>query len=328
MTKIMTRTVMGAATLLKNIHGQPALNSNTVFRSSPLRTALLLLVGLAMLVAFSTQSRAQSITSGDVQGIVTDPTGAAIPGASITLANLATNTSQKTTTNGDGSYRFAFISAGSYKLTISASGFQTQEHPGVLVTPGQPTPVNVQLTVAGASQTVDVVEAVTTLQTENADVSTGFNQNMVEQLPNAGGDLTSIAQTAPGVVMNTQSGYGNFSAVGMPGTSNLFTVNGQNYNDPFLSLNDSGASNLLLGSNDIAEANVINNAYSAQYGQYAGTQVAYITKSGTNQWHGDGIWNWNGRAMNANQFFSNEFGQSRRPSTISTRERPALAVQS
>ena len=62
--------------------------------------------------------------------------------------------------------------------------------------------------------------------------------------------------------MNTQSGYGNFSANGMPGTSNLFTINGQNFNDPFLSLNNSGASNLLLGSNDIAEANVITNAYS------------------------------------------------------------------
>ncbi len=132
---------------------------------------------------------------------------------------------------------------------------------------------------------------------------------MIENLPNPGGDITYFAQTAPGVVMNTDGGNGNFSANGMPGTSNLFTINGMNDNDPFLSVNNSGASNLMLGSNDIAEANVINNAYSGQYGQYAGSQVAYITRSGTNAFHGDAVYNWNGRALNADQFFSNQVGQ-------------------
>jgi hypothetical protein len=283
---------------------------DVLFRSSPmLRKSLVLFFGLWLLTALTVQSHAQSITAGDVAGTVTDPTGAVVPGATVTLTNIGTNSSQQATTNSDGSYRFAFVTSGTYKVTVSASGFQTQEHPGVSVTPGQPTSVNVQLTVAGATQTVDVVEAAGTVQTENADVSTAVTQSMIENLPNPGGDLTYIAQTTPGVVMNTQSGYGNFSAVGMPGTSNLFTINGQNYNDPFLSLNDSGASNLLLGANDISEANVINNAYSSQYGQYAGTQVAYITKSGTNQFHGDAVYNWNGRAVNANQFFSNESGQ-------------------
>jgi outer membrane receptor protein involved in Fe transport len=276
-----------------------------------LKKSILLFSGLWLFAMFSLFCSAQSITSGDVAGTVTDPSGAAIPGAAVTLTNLSTNTSQKAATNSEGGYRFAFVSPGTYKLTISANGFQTQERPGVVVTPGQPTPVSVQLALAGASQTVEVVEAPTALQTENADVATAFSQNMIENLPNPGGDITYVAQTAPGVVMNTQSGYGNFSADGMPGTSNLFTINGQNYNDPYLNLNNSGASNLLLGANDIAEANVINNAYSAQYGQYAGTQVSYITKSGTNQFHGDAIYDWNGRAMNANQFFSNESGSPR-----------------
>jgi hypothetical protein len=269
---------------------------------------LLPLFGVWLLAAAGIPSFAQSITAGDVTGTVTDPSGASVPKATVTLTNTSTNASQKITTNAEGSFRFAFVPPGNYKVLVSAAGFQDQERPGVIVTAGQPSNVAMQLAVAGAAQIMNVVEGASVLQTQNADKTTTFNSEMITDLPNPGGDLTYIAQTAPGVTMNTQSGYGNFSAVGMPGTSNLFTINGQNYNDPYLSLNNSGASNLLLGANDISEANVINNAYSAQYGQYAGTQVAYITKSGTNEFHGDAIYNWNGRPMNANQFFSNEVG--------------------
>jgi hypothetical protein len=284
--------------------------SGVPFRSVPLlRKSLLLFFGLWLIIALTVPLTAQSITSGDVTGIVTDPTGAAIPGATVTLTSINTNAAQKTTSSGQGDYRFAFVNPGTYKLDATASGFQTQEHPGVIVLAGQPTSVNIQLTVASASQTVDVVEVASSIQTENADVSTGISTEMIDNLPNPGGDLTYLAQTTPGIVMNTQSGYGNFSSSGMPGISNLFSVNGMNFNDPFLGLNNSGASNLMLGANDIAEANVINNAYSAQYGQYAGAQVTYISRSGTNEWHGDAIYNWNGRALNSNQFFLNQSGQ-------------------
>ena len=261
---------------------------------------------LAFVVAvFTVQLPAQSITSGSVEGTVTDQSGAALPGATVTLANLGTGTTVKTNTGTDGHYRFAFVLPGTYRLTVSATAFQTTERGGVIVAAGQPIAADFQMQVAGATQTVNVTEAETTIQTENADVSTAYNSQMVQDMPNPGGDITYIAQTAPGVMMNTQSGYGNFSAVGMPTTSNLFTMNGVNYDDPFFGINNSGASNLALGSNDVAEANVINNGYSAQYGQYAGSQVTYITKSGTNSFHGDAMYNWNGRAMNANQFFNN-----------------------
>jgi len=244
-----------------------------------------------------------------VTGTVTDPSGAAVPNAAVTLSDAATGTSQKGETNAEGSYRFAFVPPGSYKVSVSAGGFQTQEHTGIAVSAGQPATLNLQLAIASSAQTVNVVEALNVLQTDNADAATNYTPEMIRDLPNPGGDLTYVAQTAPGVVMNTQAGYGNFSASGMPALSNLFSINGQNYNDPFGGNNNSGASNLLLGENDIAEANVISNAYSAQYGQYAGTQVTYITKSGTNQFHGDAIYMWNGRALNANQFFSNQVGE-------------------
>ncbi len=270
---------------------------------------LLLLVGVCLVNTSAVQSYGQSVISGDVTGTVTDPSGATIPGATVTLTNAGTATSQQSTTNGGGSYRFAFVPPGTYRLEVSAPGFKDQQRTGVVVAAGQPTTASFQLALAGASQTVEVTESAAALQSQNADVATNYNRQMIENLPNPGGDITYFAQTAPGVVMNTDGGNGNFSAVGMPGTSNLFTINGMNDNDPFLSVNNSGASNLMLGSNDISEANVINNAYSGQYGQYAGSQVSYITKSGTNDFHANAIYNWNGRALNADQFFSNSVGQ-------------------
>ena len=265
-------------------------------------TALLFVTGAATAIG-------QSITSGSVTGVVLDPSGSAIPAATVTLTNAETNVVRKTVTNGTGSYQFGFTAPGTYGVEVRAEGFQTEQRSGIVVTAGQPTAGNFQLEVAAAAQQVTVTEGGAAIQTENADLATDFNAQMILNLPNPGGDLTYIAQTAPGVVMNTQAGYGNFSANGMPAISNLFTVNGQNYNDPFEGLNVSGASNLLLGSNDIAEANVISNAYSAQYGQYAGSQISYITKSGTNRFHGNANYMWNGRALNANQFFSNQAGE-------------------
>ena len=264
-----------------------------------------------IILACALQLAAQSITSGDVTGIVTDPGHAAIPNASVTLKNVDTNLQQTTTTNEQGTYRFAFVQPGTYNVSVSASGFGAQEHGGVIVTPGQPSTANFQLPLAGVSTTIEVLESPAVIQTENADATTHFAAQQIENMPNPGGDITYVAQTAPGVVMNTQAGYGNFVADGMPGTSNLFTVNGVNDNDPFFGINNSGASNLLLGSNDIAEANVINSPYSGQYGQYAGSQITYATKSGDNAFHGDAIYNWNGRALNANQFFSNSTGLGR-----------------
>ena len=210
---------------------------------------------------------------------------------------------------GKGSYNFAFINPGTYKSKSTPMAFRRRNARVSLLSRVNDTCRSVSnWPVASAATTVNVVEAPPLMQTENADAGTNVDTRMLQDLPNPGGDLTYFAQTMPGVAMNTQSGYGNFSAQGMPGISNLYSVNGMNYNDPFLGLNNSGASNLTLGANDIVEANVINNAYSAQYGQYAGTQVTYISRSGSNQFHGDALYDWNGRVMNANQFFSNSSG--------------------
>jgi hypothetical protein len=244
----------------------------------------------------------QSSTAGDIAGVVSDPSGAVLTKVSVTAKSDSTGATQKTTTNGEGFYRFSLLQPGVYTVSVDASGFKTTSRK-VAVSVGQVVTANLQMSVGTETVTLEVTAPA--LQVENADVSTGFSNVQIAQLPNPGNDLSAIAQTAPGVVMNTGGGFGNFSSFGLPATSNLFTLNGMNDNDPFLNLNNSGPTNLLLGANDLEEATITNNGYSGQYGQLAGAQVNYITKSGGNQWHGNAIWYWNGRAMNANNYFNN-----------------------
>jgi Carboxypeptidase regulatory-like domain/TonB-dependent Receptor Plug Domain len=247
---------------------------------------------------------AQSVVTGAINGTVTDPSGAVIAGAAITLTSPATGASLTAESNASGGYSFGLVKPGTYTLAISKSGFkQTTE--SVQVDLGQTLVFNARLELGSGSVTVEVTGQGALLQTENANISTSIETAEIENLPNPGGDLSNIAQTAPGVTMNTSgSGYGNFSAFGLPGTANLFTLNGNDYNDPFLNLNNSGASNLLLGSNEIQEVSVISNAYTGQYGRQAGAQIDYATKSGGNAFHGDAVYYYNAAGMNATDYFN------------------------
>jgi hypothetical protein len=247
---------------------------------------------------------AQNSVSGDITGIVTDQTGAVLPNVTVAIKSNDTGSKQTATTNTQGVYRFSLLAPGSYTISAAAQGFQGGEHTLTVVV-GQATTVNLQLSVSSSSQTVEVVAGSDVVQTQNGDITTTFTPELVQQVPNPGNDLSYVVQTAPGAVMNTQSGYGNASTFGLPATSNLFTVNGENENDPFFNINNSGATNLLLGQNDVQEVTVVNNGYSGQYGQLGGANVNYVTKSGSNKFHGNAIYYWNGRIMNANNFFNN-----------------------
>ena len=262
-----------------------------------MRLFTLLLFTLVSVFAFS-----QSTTSGDITGTVTDPSGAVVPNAKVTATNDATAVVHTATSSGQGAFRFSFLKPGSYTIAVTATGLQAPARK-VQVGLGQVATANIAMALTTATTTIEVTA--TGLQVDNADLATTFSREAIAQLPNPGNDLSAIAQTAPGAVMNTQAGFGNFSTYGLPATSNLFTLNGQNSNDPFLNLNASGPTNLLLGTNDVQEATVVNNGYSGQYGQLAGSQVNYISKSGENAFHGNAIYFWNGSSFNANDYINN-----------------------
>jgi hypothetical protein len=274
------------------------------------RGFLAVLVTVLVATLFALPAAAQSLTSGDISGVVTDPSGAAVSNAAVTLKNNDTGSTQVGNTNLQGAFRFQLLQPGTYTVSVATQGFQTNDQV-VAVRVGQASTVNVQLAVGTATQTVEVTAQGGTVQTDNADISTTFSAGQIANLPNPGNDLSYIVQTAPGAVMNTQAGFGTSAIFGLPATSNLYTVNGMNENDPFLNLNNSGATNLLLGQNDINQATVVSNGYSGQYGGLAGANVNYITKSGSNSWHGNATYWWNGRTMNANNFFNNASGTPR-----------------
>ncbi len=268
------------------------------------RTMLYPLTGLLLLVPtlFS-----QSLTTGDIAGTVTDSTKGVVPNAKVALKSLDTGLAENAVTNLAGDYRFKLLKPGRYVVTVTQSGFQTSTL-NTEVSVGNISTVNVTLEVGQTSQTIEVSDAGAILNPEPS-INTAFSPQQLQQLPTAGGDITNFAFTAPGVVVNNTGGYGNFTVNGLPATSNLFTVNGENDMDPYFNINNSGASNLTIGQNELQEATVIvTNPYGGQYGQLAGAQVTYVTKSGTNEFHGNAPYWWNGRAMNSNDWFNNPYG--------------------
>ena len=267
------------------------------------------LAALVLVCAFSGYSQTQ--TTGDIVGTVTDATGAVVPKVAITLRNNGTNESRSATSDDRGLYRFTLLTPGDYTIDAQAPGLRSKSQRLSLLV-GQETTINLMLSVEGTQETVEVQAEATILQTENANLSTGFNTAQVANLPMNGGDITTIAMTVPGILVLPGGGAaGNFNVNGIPGATTLFTLNGGDAMDPYLNINTSGPSNNLLGSNEVAEAAVVLNAYSADYGRMAGAQVNYVSKSGTNAFHGNLFNNYNDAIMNGNDFFNNAGGTPR-----------------
>jgi len=274
---------------------------------SALLTLGLSLGVVAYTISLSPVAFAQTSISGDITGTVTDSSGAVIPNATVTVTSVQRGQVKTATSNANGQYRVSLLSPGDYQVDVSASSF-SKETVKVTVSAAVVSTVDLKLHIGDQSTTVEVSAEGSLLHTDDAQLSTTFSYDQVQSLPNPGNDLTFVAQTAPGSVMNTQGGYGNFSSFGLPATSNTFTINGGYENDPFLNIGNSGATNLLLGNNEISTVTVVAPAYTAAFGGLAGSQVAQISRSGSNAVHGNLSYYWNGSALNANDWFNDNAG--------------------
>jgi hypothetical protein len=279
---------------------------------------LLLLVVLNLLLVMPKPLMAQTTTSGGLAGVVTDPSRAVVPDVDVEIEDNRKGNVQSTRTDREGVYRFFFLAPSAYTLTVTHAGFR-EERRAVNVLLGPPGTVNVALEIAKTSSEITVTGEAPNIQAENGDVSATLNQKQISEVPNPGNDLTYIVQTAPGVVMNTdsqatggiQGGVPNFSILGMPGSSYNYTMDGMSITDNGLNFIAGGSLGLVLGQNQVEEATVISTGYSAQFGGAAGGNINYMSKSGGNGFHGNTQYYWNGRVFNANDWLSNALGVPR-----------------
>jgi hypothetical protein len=159
----------------------------------------------ALLLLLPSLISAQSVITGAIGGTITDPSGAVIVGATVNLKNGATSEVLATTSSSGGIYQFTLLKPGTYTLTVTQQGFkQTSQTVEVLL--GQTTAANLKLELGSGAVTVEVSGEGAMLQTEDANISSNFDTNQIQNVPNPGGDITYVAQTAPGVTMNNSAG--------------------------------------------------------------------------------------------------------------------------
>ncbi len=258
----------------------------------------------AVLLSLAPLAFGQTLTTGDVSGVITDSSGAVVPGATVTITSVDTNEARTTVSGDSGQYRFSLLKPGGYTIAAQTTALKSNTS-RFAVSVGQEQNLNLTVTVQSTQEVVMVTAEAPVIETENANLSTSVSTRQVVDLPMNGGDLTTVAFTVPGIRMNVGGGNGNFNANGIPMTGVLFTINGADVMDPYNNLNNSGASNNLLGANEVAEAAVVINAFSPQYGRMAGGQVNLVGKSGSNAFHGNAVYNYNDALFNAASFFGN-----------------------
>jgi Carboxypeptidase regulatory-like domain len=276
-----------------------------------------LLNGILILVTINSLSalRAQTVFTGELTGSAIDSGGGIIVGARVELVSESRGQKNLTVTGVTGEFRFSLLHPGEYTLSVSFPGLESvSQHATVEL--GQSSNLHIQLGLQERRESVTVTAQSTLAQTNSANLASTFTQQDLDLLPDPGGDVTAYAFLSPGVTLSTAGGMGNFSVFGIPAISNLFTVNGADQMDPYGNQNLGGASGLTLGSNELQEAAVITNGYTGQYGRLAGANINYLTKSGGNAFHGNALWSYNGRALNANDWFNNASG-TQRPFSVS-----------
>jgi hypothetical protein len=281
---------------------------------------LALAMALAMVLAAGSSAWAQFNAS--LTGTVEDPTGAIIPGATVTLVNQGTQVTSTATATGDGSFRFIQLPPGHYKLTVTATGFKTTTLTDVDVVAETPRNVDVKLATGGATETINVnADTLPILQTDDANVQRSISSEEIQRLPVFGADPYELLRTAPGIAGDgARSGTGGAvflpNNVGVGGSNSgiyqtenqiQISADGQRVADNNLTLDGVSVNSLTHGGSAVVTPNeeavqnitVISTSYDAADGRNSGAQIKTTSKSGTNQVHGSLFFLYNEPGLNA-----------------------------
>ncbi|HEX2775844.1 MAG TPA: TonB-dependent receptor [Candidatus Acidoferrales bacterium] len=266
-------------------------NARSVFSAVRM---LLLVMGIAMLPGIV---RAQTAS---INGTVTDPSGAVVPGATVAAVNEDTNASRDTQTGNTGAYSISNLVPGKYDITIEKSGLKTVKFAAVTLTVDQALTLDAKLDISVASQTVTVEgTSVAPIDTTDSQVSNVVDEKQILALPLILRDPYQLVLLTPGTTY-TNTGSGGFSVNGSRDRNNNFQLDGTNNNDPGVP----GAGFAILNPDATQEFRVITSNYLPEFGRNSGSVIDIITRSGTNDFHGDlyyfGRWN----ALGSRDFFN------------------------
>lgn len=263
-----------------------------------IRLGILCLAIFAFAFAVPTVSHAQSTTQGAISGSVLDTSGAAIPGAVVTIQNTATNFTVKLTADASGFFKAPLLEPGNYTVTISAPNFANYRADNVTVVVGQVTSLEPRMAVASSSTEVVVTEQAPVMNLDSPDFSDTLNQKAMQNIPINNRRWSSLAMTTPGVVSDA-NGYGLVSIRGVSPILNNVEIDGADDNQAFFAEERGRTREAYSTSgNAVREFAVNTGVYSAEYGRAAGGVITSVTKSGTNQLHGEAYFydresNWN-----------------------------------
>src|ERR1700758_4184065 len=253
---------------------------------------------------------------GTILGTVTDPSGAVVAGANVTVKNTGTGLERTTTTSGDGSYSLPELPIGSYDVTVSQAGFQTSLTKGVTVDVATERRVDAALKAGQVSTQVEVSADQLPLVETTTNVLGGvLTAETVENMPVNGRDYTKLIYMNPGVsgspdqISDSPGSFGEFSMNGARGRSNNYLLDGTDMNDGYRNdpaINQAGVfgtPSTILPIDAISELNVLSN-YQPEFGRNGGAVVNIVTKSGTNDFHGDAFDYFRNDVLDARNYFN------------------------
>jgi outer membrane receptor protein involved in Fe transport len=240
----------------------------------------------ALVLGMSAIVFGQSNVTGAIGGTVTNPNNEVVPGAAVSVVNIDTNKEETGTTDDEGRFRIVNLQPGNYKVTVNGPGFSPFTQDRVVVEVGRVTSLDVPLSIGPLSGSVEVTGEAPVINTTQQDFSTNINQTSINELPINGRRWSNFALLTPGAVPDGLFGLVSFR--GISGLLNNSTIDGGDNNQAFFS-EERGRTRLQYSISQAAvrEFQVNTSNYSAEYGRAAGGVVNAITKSGTNDFHGD-----------------------------------------
>jgi outer membrane receptor protein involved in Fe transport len=242
---------------------------------------------LSFIFGMSTIAFGQSTVSGAIGGVVVNPNKEVVPNASVTVRNTETNKEDTATTDDQGRFKVAGLQPGTYSVTINGSGFSPYTAERVTVEIGRETNINADLTIGPISgNTVEITSEAPVINTSQQDFSSNINQTSISELPINGRRWSNFALLTPGAVPDGT--FGLISFRGISGLLNNNTIDGGDNNQAFFA-EERGRTRISysVSQSAIREFQVNTSSYSAEYGRSAGGVVNAVTKSGTNEFHGD-----------------------------------------